>query len=202
MKFPLSIKKNYISCDFLVSFYLLNKISKKKKMDYKSLFDVKDKVLWWAMFSIKKKKYWHNWIIEKVVLVTGGSRGIGEMIATVNISIKESVRIIINNVSLSGFRICWFKSVYYKSFCRCLLQGKVVFLPHICKMYWIIYIKKVAKELTAQGPGQCIAIPADLQKKSEIERLVAELSKKEDRKLLDNYQIVNVWINICLLIIY
>lgn len=150
----------------------------------------------------KKKKYWHNWIMKKVVLVTGGSRGIGEMIATVNISIKESVRIIINNVSLSGFRICWFKSVYYKSFCRCLLQGKVVFLPNICKIYWIIYIKKVAKELTAQGPGQCIAIPADLQKKSEIERLVAELSKKEDRKLLDNYQIVNVWTNICLLIIY
>lgn len=34
------------------------------------------------------------------------------------------------------------------------------------------------------GPGQCIAIPADLQKLDEIKRLVAELSKKEDRKVL------------------
>lgn len=55
IEIPFFYKKNYIICDFLVSFYLLNKILKKKKMDYKSLFDVKDKVLWWAMFSIKKK---------------------------------------------------------------------------------------------------------------------------------------------------
>lgn len=33
------------------------------------------------------------------------------------------------------------------------------------------------------GPGQCFAIPADLQKLEEIKRLVAELSKKEDRKV-------------------
>jgi NAD(P)-dependent dehydrogenase (short-subunit alcohol dehydrogenase family) len=33
------------------------------------------------------------------------------------------------------------------------------------------------------GPGQCIAIPADLQKLEEINRLVAELSKREDRKV-------------------
>ncbi|KAL9559703.1 hypothetical protein MBANPS3_000273 [Mucor bainieri] len=88
-------------------------------MDYKSLFDVKD----------------------KVVLVTGGSRGIGEMIATGFVAAGSKVYITSRSAD-----VCY----------------------------------KVAKELTAQGPGQCIAIPADLQKKSEIERLVAELSQKED----------------------
>lgn len=88
-------------------------------MDYKSLFDVKD----------------------KVVLVTGGSRGIGEMIATGFVAAGSKVYITSRSADA-----CY----------------------------------KVAKELTAQGPGQCIAIPADLQKKSEIERLVAELSQKED----------------------
>jgi hypothetical protein len=33
------------------------------------------------------------------------------------------------------------------------------------------------------GPGQCFAIPADLQSIDEIKRLVAELSNKEDRKV-------------------
>ncbi|EPB88451.1 hypothetical protein HMPREF1544_04686 [Mucor circinelloides 1006PhL] len=88
-------------------------------MDYKSLFDVKD----------------------KVVLVTGGSRGIGEMIATGFVAAGSKVYITSRSAD-----VCY----------------------------------KVAKELSTQGPGQCIAIPADLQKKSEIERLVAELSQKED----------------------
>lgn len=41
---------------------------------------------------------------------------------------------------------------------------------------------KVAEQLTQMGPGQCFAIPADLQKIEEVQRLVAELSKKENRK--------------------
>lgn len=36
-----------------------------------------------------------------------------------------------------------------------------------------------AAELTSLGPGTCIAIPADMQKLSEVERLVKELSSKE-----------------------
>ncbi|KAI8150017.1 hypothetical protein BJV82DRAFT_647213 [Fennellomyces sp. T-0311] len=87
-------------------------------MDAKSLFDVSG----------------------KVVLVTGGSRGIGEMIAT-------------------GF----------------VASGAKVYITSrsadACD--------QVAKELTAKGPGQCFAIPADLQKLDEIKRLVAELSKRE-----------------------
>lgn len=34
-------------------------------------------------------------------------------------------------------------------------------------------------ELNKLGPGKCFAIPADLQKVSEVERLVKELSDKE-----------------------
>ena len=35
------------------------------------------------------------------------------------------------------------------------------------------------KELNALGPGQCVALPADMQKLEEVERLVKELSAKE-----------------------
>lgn len=41
---------------------------------------------------------------------------------------------------------------------------------------------QVAKALSEKGPGQCIAIPANLQKLDEVKRLVEELSKREDRK--------------------
>ncbi|CAO3654295.1 unnamed protein product [Mucor hiemalis] len=88
-------------------------------MDYSNLFNVEN----------------------KVVLVTGGSRGIGEMIAT-------------------GFVAAGAK-VYITS-----RSADVCF--------------KVAEQLTQMGPGQCFAIPADLQKIEEVQRLVAELSKKEN----------------------
>jgi hypothetical protein len=32
------------------------------------------------------------------------------------------------------------------------------------------------------GPGKCIALPADLQKLEDVKELVAEISKREDRK--------------------
>lgn len=38
---------------------------------------------------------------------------------------------------------------------------------------------ETATALTACGPGKCKAIPADLQKVSEVDRLVAEISKHE-----------------------
>lgn len=37
-----------------------------------------------------------------------------------------------------------------------------------------------AEELNTIGPGKCIPLPADLQKLSEVERLVKELSEKEN----------------------
>ncbi|KAI8889297.1 NAD(P)-binding protein [Backusella circina FSU 941] len=88
-------------------------------MDFSNLFSVKD----------------------KVVLVTGGSRGIGELIATGFVASGAKVYI-----SSRSADVCY----------------------------------KVAKELSEKGPGQCIAIPADLQHSNEIKRLVEEISKKED----------------------
>ncbi|KAI0783479.1 NAD-P-binding protein [Abortiporus biennis] len=76
----------------------------------------------------------------KVVLVTGGSRGIGKMIATGFVSNGAKVYI-----SSRSAKDC----------------------------------EATAKELNALGPGSCIAIPADMQKLSEVERLVKELSAKE-----------------------
>ncbi|ORZ10812.1 hypothetical protein BCR42DRAFT_380487 [Absidia repens] len=88
-------------------------------MDINQLFDVKD----------------------KVVLVTGGGRGIGLMIATGFVSAGAKVYI-----SSRTATVC----------------------------------DKVAEELTSQGPGQCISIPADLSSLEECRRLAQELSKRED----------------------
>jgi len=76
----------------------------------------------------------------KVVLVTGGSRGIGKMIATG--FVKNGAKVYISSRS-----------------------------PKDCEV--------TAKELNALGPGQCVTIPADLQKVQEVERLAKELSSKE-----------------------
>lgn len=76
----------------------------------------------------------------KVALVTGGSRGIGKMIATG--FVKNGVKVYISSRSVKD------------------CDG-------------------TADELNALGPGQCIPIPADMQKLSEVERLVSEISKRE-----------------------
>ncbi|KAG9285562.1 hypothetical protein G9A89_006550 [Geosiphon pyriformis] len=87
-------------------------------MDIKSLFSVQD----------------------KIVLVTGGSRGIGLMIA-------------------KGFVVNGAK-VYISS-----RSAKVC--------------DQAAENLTKEGPGKAISIPADLQKLTEVKRLVAEIEKRE-----------------------
>ena len=39
--------------------------------------------------------------------------------------------------------------------------------------------EETAKELNALGPGKCIPIPADMQKLSDVDKLVSEISSKE-----------------------
>ncbi|KAI7898847.1 uncharacterized protein BX663DRAFT_523050 [Cokeromyces recurvatus] len=84
-----------------------------------------------SMFSVQ----------DKIVLVTGGSRGIGEMIATG--FVQGGAKVYISSRS-----------------------------ANVCN--------EVAAKLTALGPGQCIAIPADLQSVDDIKKLVNELSKHEN----------------------
>ncbi|ORZ25585.1 hypothetical protein BCR42DRAFT_400488 [Absidia repens] len=84
-----------------------------------------------SLFSVK----------DKVVLVTGGGRGIGEMIASGYVAAGAKVYISSRNAETCN---------------------------------------KTAKELSAKGPGQCFALPGDLQKVEDIKSIVAELSKLED----------------------
>ncbi|KAG1141336.1 hypothetical protein G6F37_008221 [Rhizopus arrhizus] len=94
-----------------------------------------------GMLTIYPTRYIKEKYPKLVVLVTGGSRGIGEMIATGFVAAGAKVYITSRSAD-----VCY----------------------------------KVAKELSSKGPGQCIAIPADLQSKEEIKRLVGEISKAED----------------------
>ena len=56
-----------------------------------------------------------------------------------------------------------------------MLAGKVYISARSAKE-----CEKTASELSAQGPGTCVAIPADMQKLSEVERLVKELGAREE----------------------
>lgn len=53
--------------------------------------------------------------------------------------------------------------------------------------------EKVANELSSKGPGQCFSIPADLAKLEEVHRLVAELEKRETRKIYISYHVDSVF---------
>ncbi|KAI0369395.1 NAD-P-binding protein [Pilatotrama ljubarskyi] len=77
---------------------------------------------------------------DKVVLVTGGSRGIGRMIATG--FVRNGAKVYISSRSAQD-------------------------------------CSATANELNSLGPGTCIALPADMQKLEEVERLVKELSARE-----------------------
>ncbi|KZT69535.1 NAD(P)-binding protein [Daedalea quercina L-15889] len=80
-------------------------------------------------------------VSNKVVLVTGGSRGIGKMIA-------------------SGF----------------VANGAKVYISSRSAKD----CDATAKELNATGPGSCISLPADLQSLEQVEKLMRDLSAKED----------------------
>ncbi|KAF7546261.1 hypothetical protein G7Z17_g8563 [Cylindrodendrum hubeiense] len=78
----------------------------------------------------------------KVVLVTGGARGIGLMISTG--FVKNGAKVYISSRDAGA-------------------------------------CETAASELTAQGPGSAIAIPADMQSLEACENLAAELSKREEK---------------------
>ena len=60
--------------------------------------------------------------------------------------------------------------------------------------------EETAKRLTAAGPGECIAIPADLSKYEECERLAKELAKREEGKSteISTYILLTGWENLVL----
>ncbi|KIR68486.1 beta-ketoacyl reductase [Cryptococcus bacillisporus CA1873] len=82
---------------------------------------------------------------SRVVLVTGGGRGVGEMV----------LHHIAHGFVANGAKV--YISSRDASACE-----------------------KTAKRLTEMGPGQCIAIPADLSKYNECLRLAGEIEKREE----------------------
>ncbi|KAI0051649.1 NAD(P)-binding protein [Auriscalpium vulgare] len=84
-----------------------------------------------ALFNVK----------GKVVLITGGSRGVGKMIATG--FVRNGAKVYISSRTVKA-------------------------------------CEETADELNKLGPGTCHSIPADVQKVAEVERLVAELEKREE----------------------
>lgn len=112
----------------------------------------------------------------KVVLVTGGSRGIGKMVQFNSVrdcSFSDDVMGVVDRRWLCEERR---QGAYGSSVYRYNLMNRM-------KVYISSRSAKdcdeTAKELNKLGPGTCIAIPADMQKLSEVERLVKELSSKE-----------------------
>ncbi|KAJ8083828.1 hypothetical protein PM082_002594 [Marasmius tenuissimus] len=76
----------------------------------------------------------------KIVLVTGGSRGIGKMIATG--FVRNGAKVYISSRTAGD-------------------------------------CEKTASELNKLGPGTCVALPADLQRYDEVEKLARELISRE-----------------------
>lgn len=102
-------------------------------MDVNSLFNVKD----------------------KIVLVTGGGRGVGEMV-----SHKSSDTRPLLTSEISAAYVANGAKVYISS-----RDAKAC--------------EETAKQLTQAGPGKCIALPGDLSKYDECIRLAKEIEARE-----------------------
>lgn len=120
-------------------------------------------------------------VTGKVVLVTGGSRGIGKMVSRVQApTIRAS-----NTFGTDCYRVC-------QKRCKGTALQDIFITRHIkyhryTNNFSQVYISSrsskdcdaTAKELNGLGPGTCVPLPADLQKYSEVERLVKEIASRE-----------------------
>ena len=111
----------------------------------------------------------------KVVLVTGGGRGVGEM---VNDPLKYSSEGHDSpSRSLPATSQTEPRLAIWSPFQENTAENQVYISSRTAKA-----CEETAARLTKEGPGECIAIPADLAKFEECERVVKELQKREEGK--------------------
>lgn len=124
----------------------------------------------------------------KVVLVTGGGRGVGEMVSLPAPSAISLYPKADNALDCLRIRCEWSKGKliplfsWRSSFTRNIEKEKCSEAD-----YDQVYISsrdakacnETASRLTKAGPGECIAIPGDLAKFDECVKLVKELEKRE-----------------------
>lgn len=68
-----------------------------------------------------------------------------------------------------------FRGSNHCNWCFCLKKAKVYITSRTREECFA-----TAEELSKMGPGQCIALPANLQKYDEVKRLVSELENREN----------------------
>ncbi|RSH89255.1 hypothetical protein EHS25_002367 [Saitozyma podzolica] len=131
-------------------------------MDIRSLFDVKD----------------------RVVLVTGGGRGVGEMVSVQCARPQSSRDVTSGDESLTPNRSQQDTWPMARR-ARAQLDGTESSSRHDREQVYISSrdvsaCNDTASRLTKQGPGRCFSLPADLSRYDECERLVKEIAKREE----------------------
>ena len=133
----------------------------------------------------------------KVVLITGGSRGIGKMVRSRSCLCASITGVQGQHLDRGAYTLVDRDRVHQERLEGASLLShpadtqRQIRAPRTtltrCPLSAQVYISSrsakdcaaTEQELNALGPGTCVAIPADMQRLEQVDHLVAELSKRE-----------------------